>query len=173
MGRIDDACRCVWIDEASGPPPDSRLSAFHLDLGVVGVDELIRHHRERSARESTYIGMWHTHPMGTAEPSPTDKAAAHELVAESVGGPPRALLLILGGDHRRWTVWLEQGDLPDVHPELVNRRTLGVGGPTPPTPAGHDRTWLPGGWAIARRHPPGLRRRGPLAWLIRRLGGRR
>ncbi len=172
IGRIDDACRCVWIDDACGPPPDSRLSAFHLDHGIEGVGELIRHHRERSAGESTYVGMWHTHPMGQAEPSPTDTAASHELVASSVGGPPRALLLILGGEERRWTAWLGKGEVPCVHAELVHRRSLGDRPQAPATPAGHDRTWLPGGWATARPQSPERQRRGPLAWLLRRLGGR-
>ncbi len=173
IGRIDDACRCVWIDGACGPPPDSRLSAFHLEHGVEGVPELIGHHRDRSAGESTYVGMWHSHPMGGAELSPTDRAAMHELVAASVGGPPRALLLILGGEERRWAAWLEQGVLADVHAELVTRRSLGIRPQALATPAEHDRTWWPGGWTTVRARPAAPPRRGLLAWLRRRLGGRR
>ena len=171
IGRIDDACRCVWIDDACGPPPDSRLSAFHLDHGIEGVGELIRHHRERSAGESTYVGMWHTHPRGKAEPSPMDTAATHQLVAPSVGGPPRAMLLILGGEERRWTAWLVKGEIPCVHAELVHRRSLGARSQAPATPAGHDRTWWPGGWVTTPPRSPGRWRRGPLAWLVARLGG--
>jgi integrative and conjugative element protein (TIGR02256 family) len=164
FGRMDNACRCIWIDDVSGPPPDSRLSAFHLDHGIEGLRELIDYHRKRSGMATTYLGMWHSHPDGAAAPSEMDAAGMHTLVSEAVGGPPRGLILILGGDPARWGRWLAGEDIPDVFAEVIRRRKLGPQPARPRTPLTHEDSWWPGGWKSARVDAAWPRRR---SWLSR------
>jgi hypothetical protein len=64
IGGFDDAAGVVWIDEASGPPPDSRLSAAHFQHGTEVVDALLAARKTATARVSRFVGMWHIHPDG-------------------------------------------------------------------------------------------------------------
>ena len=170
LGAIDDACKCVWIDEASGPPPDSLLSAVHFDHGVEGVAELVAYHRQRSGGLTGYLGMWHTHPNGLAKPSPTDEVAMQDIVMPAISALPRALIVILGGDETAWSAWVRGNAAPDIYVRLVKRG--GHGGPrqAPPVPASHRADAWPGGWRsriepARRKHlmwwPPWRRRPAP------------
>ncbi|MHB1887444.1 MAG: ThiF family adenylyltransferase, partial [Acidimicrobiales bacterium] len=170
LGQVDDACQCVWVDESSGPPPDSRLAATHFDHGIEGVERLIAHHRRRSHNLMTFLGMWHIHPYGVAAPSRTDKLAMRAMVLPVVNGPRRALILILGGDQATWLGWVDGDGMPDAYAEFVTRPsdgTLQAAGPPVPR---HERSGdFAGGWgsqaaSAARRS----RRRFPLNLRLRR-----
>jgi len=163
LGQVDDACRCVWVDDVSGPPPDSLLSAVHFDHGVEGVAELIAYHRERTGRLSTFVGMWHSHPCGKAEPSPTDKAAMAALVTPVAGGPRRALIVIVGGDDERWASFADGGQEPNVYARLCSRASDAGLIEAPPVPASQHADAWPGGWR-SRMQPMRQRRR---RWLRR------
>jgi hypothetical protein len=101
FGGIDDFLKVVWIDEASGPPPDSDASTVGFICGIAGVQDL---HEERKARTKgavAFVGMWHTHPHGIPVPSPTDLAAMRSLLSdEAPSGVRRFLMLIAGGTSR-------------------------------------------------------------------------
>ena len=172
LGGVDHACRCIWIDEVSGPPPDSLLSEVHFDHGVEGVEELVSYHRQRSGKLTTFVGMWHSHPLGRAEPSPTDEAAMSALVTPISGGPSRALVLIVGGLGQRWHGWVDEGSAPDVFVRFVTRATHADGRQPPPTPDRHKTEAFPGGWGdrkMAGVLTAGVRRR---RWLRRRRKNR-
>jgi integrative and conjugative element protein (TIGR02256 family) len=158
LGQVDDACRCVWVDDASGPPPDSLLSAVHFDHGVEGVEELIAYHRERSGRLTTFVGMWHSHPCGAAEPSRTDKAAMAALVTPVADAPRRALIVIVGGHDDRWASFADGRQAPDVYARLCSRASDAEPIEAPPVPANHHTDAWPGGWR-SRPQPPRQRRR--------------
>jgi integrative and conjugative element protein (TIGR02256 family) len=163
LGEIDDACRCVWIDTATAPPPDSTLSAHHFEHGLDGTKRLLDYHRHRSGQSSAFIGMWHTHPDHRAQPSPTDIHGMHTLVGHGPLDTPRAVLMILGGSSQQWSAWLDAGTPPQLYTHLVQ---------TPITPAAHqlvavrpdtvEDTW-PGGYLTAPEPRPtvGQRRRWP------------
>ncbi len=148
IGALDEAAGCVFIDTATGPPPDSRLSEFHFDHGVAGAQEIIDYHRERSHRSSGFVGMWHTHPCGIAAPSPTDEAGMATLVTPVSSGPSQALMIILGGDENTWTTWRDNTH-PNISPEvfarLVRRADRNTPPPIPPAPS--EMTYFPGGWS--------------------------
>ena len=114
LGEIDEACRCIWIDMATGPPPDSRLSAFHFDHGTEGAEELIDHYRTSSGQITAFAGLWHTHPDHEARPSPTDEAGMQQLLTPAIWAAPRAVMVILGGQPPIWSAWLDDGELPDI-----------------------------------------------------------
>jgi integrative and conjugative element protein (TIGR02256 family) len=146
LGEIDDACRCIWIDTATGPPPDSRLSATHFEHGTQGVQELLDHYRTRSHQITAFAGMWHTHPDHAAQPSPTDTASMQRLLASLEA--PSAVMIILGGLQPAWTSWLHHGEPPSVYAQLTRYDPASVP-PSPSVPDGHtDNAW-PGGYSIS------------------------
>ena len=149
LGEIDEACQCIWIDTATGPPPDSRLSAVHFDHGTDGAQELIDHYRTSTGQITTFAGLWHTHPDHQARPSLTDQAGMQHLLTPAVQATPRAIMVILGGPPPIWSAWLGRGEIPDIHAELV-RRDPARAPHTPAVPAGHDQSAWPGGFL-----PPG------------------
>jgi integrative and conjugative element protein (TIGR02256 family) len=171
LGRVDDACRCIWVDDVSGPPPDSLLSAVHFDHGIEGVDEVIGYHRERTGKLTTFVGMWHSHPYGETEPSPTDRAAMGALITPVADGPRRALIVIVGGSDTRWPAWVDGGQAPDVYARFVARARDAKPIEPPPIPASHRTDAWPGGWRS--RPQPASRKTRKLLWRLRPWRSRR
>jgi len=141
LGETDDACQCIWIDMAAGPPPDSRLSAFHFDHGTDGVQELVDCYRARSRQITVFAGMWHTHPDHAAQPSPTDAAGMQHLLA-TAPETPRAVMVILGGHQQTWSAWLDDGVPPDIYAHLARHDPASTQ-QSPSVPAGHARSAWP------------------------------
>lgn len=94
FGQRDEAAGVLWVDEASGPPPDSVASPEEFVCGTAGVAELNEEKRARTRRSTTFVGMWHTHPDGRALPSPRDVASMSRLV--SLETLPEVLMVIHG-----------------------------------------------------------------------------
>lgn len=166
LGQIDDACGCIWIDDVSGPPPDSLLSAVHFDHGVEGVNDLVAYHRSRSGRLTTFVGMWHSHPYGQAKPSETDEYGIRSLVTPLTNSPSRALIVIIGGDQATWTTWVIAGQAPDIFGQLVTRADRNGPREAPPVPQSHRTSAWPGGWTSRPR--PATKRRRMRVWPWRR-----
>lgn len=173
LGGFDAAARVVWIDEATGPPPDSRLSEAHFEHGTQGVEARIAARRSATARVTAFVGMWHSHPLVSAWPSPTDEAGMLDLVWPVASAPPRALLLIVGGQEDCWQSWLATGSEPEWYARVVERTdtrsTPDQERPRLPVPVGVK--WWTGG-----SRSPAIPRieRWPrvLAWLRSRRGDR-
>ncbi|WP_405014090.1 ThiF family adenylyltransferase [Kitasatospora sp. NBC_01539] len=150
LGAIDDAARIIWVDEATGPPPDSLLSEAHFQHGTKGVGHHLEARRIATAGITRFLGMWHTHPYGPAQPSPTDEAGMRHLVLPTDNAPPRALILIAGGD--TWDNWIRGTGQPRWYTRLVTRPPGQAA--TPPQPRRRtvnlhtpQTTWWPGGYA--------------------------
>jgi integrative and conjugative element protein (TIGR02256 family) len=161
LGQVDDACRCIWVDNVSGPPPDSLLSAVHFDHGLEGVEALIAYHRKRSGKLTSFLGMWHSHPNGAAEPSPTDTAAMATLVTPIANGPRRALVVIVGGHAARWRAWVDACESPDMYGKFVSRATQRGPVQAPPVPVSHRSSAWPGGWRTRAQVTRPARKRFP------------
>ena len=176
LGGFDTAAGVVWVDEATGPPPDSLLSEVHFQHGTTGVEERIAARRTATARVTTFVGMWHTHPDGPAAPSPTDEEGMRELVLPVAKAPPRALLLIAGGKSQRWQAWLTSNAPPDWYARVVERADgdsrSGAPAQLPARLVGVR--WWPGGYATRTVGNAGSRQR-PTArrWWWRRRGEHR
>jgi integrative and conjugative element protein (TIGR02256 family) len=132
LGAEDHAAGVMWIDIATGPPPDSLMSAGRFDHGVAGTHAIVEHHRSRSAKRTTFQGLWHTHPYGPAQPSPTDRASIGAMVSAAPGSPRHALMLIAGGRTDTWEGWLTHGHQPAI---FVMRAQSDAGAPTTVTPS--------------------------------------
>jgi integrative and conjugative element protein (TIGR02256 family) len=169
LGQIDDACRCIWIDDVSGPPPDSLLSTVHFDHGVEGVNEVVAYHRSRSGRLTTFVGMWHSHPYGEAKPSETDEYGMRSLVTPLANSPSRALILIIGGDDATWIRWVTAGQPPDIFGQLVTRADRKGLREAPPVPQSHRTSAWPGGWTSRPRSVTKRRRIRVWPWRRRQL----
>lgn len=97
FGERSDLLKVLWIDEVSGPPPDSIRSAAGFICGVVGTAELAREKLDRTRGVLRFVGMWHTHPGGLPLPSATDIHGVEQLV-QSTGSPRgKSFMLIVGG----------------------------------------------------------------------------
>ena len=92
----DEACglllgrdgRLEWVVPARNVHPDPSLH-FEIDPQA-----LIDAHRAARGRGPAVIGYYHSHPVGPAEPSATDRAAA--------AGDGRIWAIIGGGEVRFW-----------------------------------------------------------------------
>ncbi|QHF21697.1 hypothetical protein GTU71_13200 [Rathayibacter sp. VKM Ac-2762] len=150
LGSLDEATQTVYIDSASGPSPDSRLSAAYFDHGIEGTQEIVTSVRTATVERVGFIGMWHTHPHGIASPSRTDEAGMADIVSPD-GTGRRAVMLILGGRGTTWQAWLETGTPPDLYVRVVNRTTQS----RPEEPIALHfisvGAWFPGGYAYPGR----------------------
>jgi integrative and conjugative element protein (TIGR02256 family) len=118
LGRIDDACRVIWVTAAEGPPPDSKRGQHYFRHGLEGVAELISTRVVFSGGREGFIGMWHTHPAMSPEPSDTDLTAMSELLVPGPGAPSRGVLAVFGGRPGPWKSWLNGEGSPNVYARL-------------------------------------------------------
>lgn len=97
FGEVDDLLKIIWLSDVSGPPPDSIHSPVEFTCGFQGTRELHTEKRVRTRGSVQYIGMWHTHPGGPAQPSPTDVNAMRLLSRAGEMAARQFLMLIVGG----------------------------------------------------------------------------
>ena len=96
FGERDDVAKIVWVDEVSGPPPDSQASPEGFVCGIQGVREIAAEKRRRSRGVIQWAGMWHTHPDSVPLPSSTDMEAMARIVEADETPTPRAVMVIVG-----------------------------------------------------------------------------
>ncbi len=65
LGGSDDATGIVYVDQVSGPPPDSYLSETYFQHGMDGVHQCVDQEVDRLGRPSGFVGFWHAHPEVT------------------------------------------------------------------------------------------------------------
>jgi integrative and conjugative element protein (TIGR02256 family) len=98
FGEVDELLKIVWIDEASGPPPDSVASAEGFVCGTDGVADMHAEKIKRTRGSVSFVGMWHTHPGALPIPSTTDLRAMKELLSDDATFLGRRfLMMIVGG----------------------------------------------------------------------------
>ncbi|MFE7935447.1 ThiF family adenylyltransferase, partial [Streptomyces sp. NPDC057456] len=155
LGVVDDATGVIFIDEATGPPPDSLLTETYFQHGLDGISAHLAARREATGNISRFLGMWHTHPHAAVQPSATDRTAMTSLTLPLDDAPARALILIAGGPEHVWDKWLATGEGPDLYAHLATRATPAAAEPPPSAPPTHlgPVTWWPGGYAT-RPHGP-------------------
>ena len=86
LGAVDDASGVIYVDRVTGPPPDSFLSATYFRHGQVGTREAVNARLESSRAMTGFVGYWHTHPGGSAAPSPTDEEGMARSLHQTAGG---------------------------------------------------------------------------------------
>lgn len=101
FGERNELLKIVWVDDLSGPPPDSGHSRSGFICGTAGTTELAREKADRTMGSVSFLGMWHTHPNGLPVPSATDIHGIEQLIQATHTPRGRSLMLIVGGDARR------------------------------------------------------------------------
>lgn len=146
LGSFDDATGIVYVDKVAGPPPDSYLAETYFQHGVEGVQKRVDAEMDRTGHATGFVGFWHTHPAGPALPSPTDEQGMASIVSPD-GSSRRALMMILGGDKRRWASWRDGagGAVPDLYVRVVPRSAGPVVAGHPGYVGGLDLQQLPAG----------------------------
>jgi predicted acylesterase/phospholipase RssA/molybdopterin/thiamine biosynthesis adenylyltransferase len=96
FGERDDATGVIWIDEATGPPPDSVESPDLFLCGTEGVRDLDQSKRTRTSGTSGFVGMWHTHPRQSADFSSRDLRGMLELLDASESPRAQGVIVIVG-----------------------------------------------------------------------------
>jgi integrative and conjugative element protein (TIGR02256 family) len=158
LGAFDDSAAVINIDVATGPSPDSRLSSIYFDHGTFGTQEVIDHYLDRTGNITRFVGIWHTHPYGPAQPSDTDEAGMAALTTFA-GTSRRALMMILGGAQPMWEAWRDDDGVPSTYIRVVRRDESPVTGKIPrriqaaPPPG----TYFAGGYAYPTVKPTSRR----------------
>ena len=99
FGERNDAARIIWVTEVIGPPADSIARPDLFVCGTAGT-QTAHLERERWSRGSVrYVGMWHTHPLTSPEPSPTDLEGMRTIFSDDLINPLKSLLFIVGSLH--------------------------------------------------------------------------
>lgn len=98
FGEVDELLKVIWVDEVSGPPPDSLASPEGFLCGTAGVADMNAEKVKRTRGSISFVGMWHTHPHAPPIPSKTDLGAMKELLEQdTVFLGRRFLMMIVGG----------------------------------------------------------------------------
>ena len=98
FGHTDEFLKIIWVDEISGPPPDSIQSAAEFVCGTGGLAEMNAEKIKRTRKSVAFVGMWHTHPGGMPLPSETDYGAMAKLLTGDQFQAKRFLMMIIGAD---------------------------------------------------------------------------
>lgn len=74
LGSCDRRNRCIYVTGALQAPADSRAGASYFERGGHEVEKTIMSAEHMTMSHLTYIGEWHTHPLGmNNEPSSEDE----------------------------------------------------------------------------------------------------
>lgn len=95
FGYRDDVLKVIWVDEVSGPPPDSIASIKSFVCGIVGTKELNELKAKNTFNKTKYIGMWHTHPGSEPYPSLIDIYGMERILHSADFNREKNLLLII------------------------------------------------------------------------------
>ena len=98
FGELSEAAGVLWVTEVEGPPPDSDASEGHFTCGTKGMAEAANAKDRRFLGSVKCVGSWHTHPTGSARPSPVDLGAVAQLLAPPASKRATFVLLILAGN---------------------------------------------------------------------------
>lgn len=91
MGKITPLRRCIIITRVVEAPEDSTRSENLFVLGTSGLRKKIMKLHEYSCKTLTYVGTWHSHPMG-GEASRQDENTLEKLKKLRLGYPAVCLI---------------------------------------------------------------------------------
>lgn len=93
IGRYAEDGTMAHVEMASPPPGDSSAGLDWFERGKNGLIGLLRE-QWNLPRRRHYIGEWHFHPIGRAEPSPQDRHQMAEIALDPNYHCERPLLII-------------------------------------------------------------------------------
>ncbi len=96
LGEIDDVLATIYLDTATGAPADSFKSPDHFECGIEGTEEICEYHRKSTGRSTSFLGVWHTHPVSLPNPSTVDLEAMVRILHLQPKTPRHVIMLIVG-----------------------------------------------------------------------------
>lgn len=93
IGRYAEDGDVAHVEMASPPPGDSSAGLDWFERGKNGLAELLREQWNLPQRRF-YVGEWHFHPIGGAEPSPQDRQQMVQIAQDPNYRCERPLLII-------------------------------------------------------------------------------
>ncbi len=81
-------------------PENTHTPDLTIARGTRGVTKMNDELATRSRGSVSFVGMWHTHPGGAPDPSPTDQDAMARLFAGAEFQGHSFLMLIVGGSSK-------------------------------------------------------------------------
>lgn len=93
VGRYSTDGIVAHVDLATAPPGDSSAGVDWFERGKEGLAEILLQQWNRPERRY-YLGEWHYHPLGRAEPSPQDRRQMAEIARDANYKCPLPLLVI-------------------------------------------------------------------------------
>lgn len=105
LGYIDQKIKSIYIVDALPEPRDSLSDKQGFIRGIDHVQDAVHSAQQRTNGVVTYIGEWHSHPVGvSANPSKLDNELLSELADELfVEGQP-GIILIVSETTENWVV---------------------------------------------------------------------
>lgn len=85
----------VVVAETTHSGPRARRSPFGFEPDIVEDDEVIARKFAETQGALTYVGDWHTHPLGPLRPSRRDHIAARLVAKSPEARTPRPLVAIV------------------------------------------------------------------------------
>lgn len=94
IGSYFDGGHSVQITEMTAMPADSLFGRTWFKRGRKGLEALLR---DRWAKGQYYVGEWHSHPGGSADPSGPDIAAMRRIAEDPLYRCEAPVLFVIGG----------------------------------------------------------------------------
>lgn len=91
IGHISLVNRTFTIVDFIDAPEDSKRSPGYFELGTIGLKDKIESYEIKTNGLLTYIGTWHSHPLGGG-PSGTDKKMKEKLMKDRGNCPSVCLI---------------------------------------------------------------------------------
>ena len=108
LGSYDTQRKIVYVVDCLPSPPDSQEWPTLYIRGHRGLRSQIEKKQQITANQLTYVGEWHSHPVGcSVTPSPDDRQVFDWLSDHmKIDGLPPLMLII--GDPGKYAFYLEQ-----------------------------------------------------------------
>ena len=96
-GRYSSDQRAAFIVGLAPVSRDATRGRFHFRRGVAGLAAFFRRLFRQTKGESYYVGEFHSHPGGAANPSADDDATQYAIAADDDSQCQAPVLIIVGG----------------------------------------------------------------------------
>lgn len=100
------------------PPLVSRHSHCDCERDAVMANQFIKEDYEKSEHTRTYIGEWHTHPVGNPVPSNVDCLSIRDIFRTSLLVTPFLLMVIVGTQSLYFSIY-NGNDFLEIKPEIM------------------------------------------------------
>lgn len=114
LGYRPPAEKPIVVERMIGPGPNAHHALTRFEPDGPWQEQELAELYLRSARRTTYLGDWHSHPRAAAIPSELDRRTARAISRHREARARRPLMLIMGGTDVR----------PDVRMYQYVRRRL-------------------------------------------------